>query len=55
MELAGVRDEGGRAIRIFWSPEGRCFELDARRRSWREVPGAGARPPANQGWRTLAV
>ena len=30
MERGGERIEGGRRIRVFWSEEGRCFELDAR-------------------------
>jgi hypothetical protein len=55
MERAGVRLEGGRPIRTFWSEQGRCFELDARRRRWREVPGIGPRPPTAEGWNPLTL
>jgi hypothetical protein len=54
MEPAGLRLEGSRPIRIFWSEQGRCFELDARRRRWREVPGIGPRPAPAEGWTPLA-
>ncbi len=50
MERTGARTEGGRTIRTFWSEQGRCFELDARRRRWREVPGIGPRPGPSEGW-----
>ena len=55
MERAGTRLEGGRAIRTFWSEQGRCFELDARGQRWREVPGIGPRPGPSDGWNPLAV
>jgi len=53
MEQAGVRLEGGRPIRTFWNEQGRCFELDARGRRWREVPGIGPRPGQSEGWNPL--
>ena len=53
MERGGERIERGRRIRVFWSEEGRCFELDARGHRWREVPGVGRRPPFEIGWRPL--
>jgi hypothetical protein len=53
MEPAGVRIEGGRPIRTFWNEQGRRFELDARRRRWREVPGVGPRPEPSEGWNPL--
>ena len=53
MERAGTRIEGGRPIRMFWSEQGRCFELDARRQRWREVPGIGPRPDPTDGWNPL--
>jgi len=53
MERAGTRIEGGRPIRTFWSEQGRCFELDARRQRWREVPGIGPRPDPTDGWNRL--
>lgn len=55
MERAGTHMEGGRPIRTFWNEQGRCFELDARRRRWREVPGVGPRPPPSEGWNPLAM
>ena len=55
MERAGTRIEGGRPIRTFWSEQGRCFELDARRQRWREVPGIGPRPHPTEGWSPLAA
>ena len=53
MERAGTRIEGGRPIRTFWSEQGRCFELDARRQRWREFPGIGPRPDPTDGWNRL--
>jgi len=53
MERIGVRIEGGRLIRTFWNEQGRCFELDARRRRWREVPGIGPLPDPAEGWSPL--
>ena len=53
MERGGERIDGGLRIRVFWSEEGRCFELDARGHRWREVPGIGPRPPLDLGWRPL--
>jgi hypothetical protein len=55
MERAGTRIEGGRPIRTFWSEQGRCFELDARRHRWREVPGIGPRPDPTDGWNPLVA
>ena len=53
MERAGTRIEAGRPIRTFWNEQGRRFELDARGRRWREVPGIGPRPDPIQGWNPL--
>jgi hypothetical protein len=55
MERAGTRIEVGRPIRTFWSEQGRCFELDARRQRWREVPGIGPRPDPTDGWNPLGA
>ena len=55
MERAGTRIEGGRPIRTFWNEQGRCFELDARRQRWREVPGIGPRPDPMDGWNPLTA
>jgi hypothetical protein len=55
MERAGTRIEGGRPIRTFWNEQGRCFELDARRQRWREVPGIGPRPDSTDGWNPLTA
>ncbi|HTS82302.1 MAG TPA: hypothetical protein VMH40_16985 [Myxococcaceae bacterium] len=53
MERAEIRIEGGRPIRTFWNEQGRRFELDARARRWREVPGIGPRPGPFEGWHPL--
>ena len=55
MERAEIRIEGGRPIRTFWNDQGRRFELDARARRWREVPGIGPRPALSEGWRPLSA
>ena len=54
MERAGTRIERGRPIRTFWNEQGRRFELDARGRRWREVPGIGPRPGPMDGWNPLS-
>jgi len=54
MERAEIRIEGGRPIRTFWNEQGRRFELDARGRRWREVPGIGRRPALTEGWHPLS-
>jgi hypothetical protein len=55
MERAEIRIEGGRPIRTFWNEQGRRFELDARGRRWREVPGIGPRPGLAEGWQPLSA